>query len=92
MTMQQETATGNGRQRRKGRIQVPENESREQQFVRLAEKRVTAVMVKIRGIKNLARYPHTEEQAAKIVTALKTMAADIESAFNPVNEQADSKF
>ena len=91
MTMQQETATGNGT-RRKGRVQVPENESREQQFVRLAEKRVTAIKAKIRGIKNLARYPHTEDQAAKIVDALKAMATDIESAFNPVREQDDFKF
>jgi hypothetical protein len=66
---------------------VPANEKREDKFVRLALKRIGAVKAKIKGIKNLARYPHTEAQAAKIVAELKKMAADIEAAFVPAEDE-----
>lgn len=76
-------------ERRRGRVRVPEGERREDKFVRLALHRMTALKVKARQVKNLANYPHTEAQAAKIVGELKTLAAEIETAFVP---RSDDQF
>lgn len=51
--------------------------------MRLALKRINALKGKARQIRNLAAYPHTEEQAAKIISEVKQMAAYIEDAFAP---------
>jgi hypothetical protein len=83
MTNVETTTATNGKGKGGGGGRVPPNETREEKFVRLATARIGVVKSKIRLIKNLAHYPHTEEQAAKIVAELNKMAADIEAAFNP---------
>jgi hypothetical protein len=71
---------------------VPENEAREDKFVRLALKRMGALKSRVRQIGNLASYPHTDEQAAKIVAEVKRMAAYIEEAFTPEPETDEFNF
>ena len=74
MTASTETTTStNGKKRAARKASVPADESREDKFVRLAVQRMSALKGKIRQVKNLARYPHTEEQAKRIVTELKAL-------------------
>jgi hypothetical protein len=54
-------------------------ETKEEKFIRLAQKRVTRALRDIRLIGNLGSYPHTGEQAAKITSALVT-AVDVVAA------------
>jgi hypothetical protein len=70
---------------------VPEGETREDKFVRLALARMTALKQKAEQVKNLAAYPHTEYQANKIVAEFKTLAAEIEAEFKP-RGKADFSF
>jgi hypothetical protein len=71
---------------------IPENEAREQTFVRLAVARVSSMKAKVRLIKSLANYPHTEAQAAKIVAEFKKMSDDVEDAFSRKVESDEFKF
>lgn len=60
-----------------------DGESKEAKFVRLAVHRMNALKNRVRQVKNLARYPHTDEQAERIVGAFKEFADDVEKAFRP---------
>ena len=82
--------TTNGSRNKGKRWRVPADETKEQAFVRLALHRMNATKAKIRQVKNLARYPHTKEQANRIVSELKSLAAEVEAAFVP--READDTF
>jgi type VI protein secretion system component VasF len=91
--MSEQTTTTNGSAPKTARkTRAPAEESREDKFVRLAVQRMNALRGKIRQVKNLARYPHTEEQAKRIVSELKAFAADIEGAFVPREKNEDFRF
>ena len=78
------TETTNGTKKRAPRkATVPANESKEDKFVRLTLFRMKNVKSKVRQVKNLAAYPHTAEQAARIVAEFKALTAEIEKAFSP---------
>ncbi|MBR0879658.1 hypothetical protein ACVMGC_001060 [Bradyrhizobium barranii subsp. barranii] len=91
MTTAAETTTNNGKGRAP-RARIPEGEKREDKFVRLAIQRMNAVQSKIRQVKNLARYPHTEDQARRIINELRQMAIDIETAFTPREKPEQFRF
>jgi hypothetical protein len=64
---------------------VPENETKEQKFVRLAQKRVTNAVIKLRNIgklSNRAVYAYSDEQVAAIMSALYEEVSAIENAFH----------
>lgn len=56
---------------RKPRVKVDPNETREQKFARLANKRVNTVLKHIALVGNLASYPHSPEQGERIVSAIQ---------------------
>lgn len=56
-------------------------ETKAEAFVRLAGKRVSKALNDLRIIKNLGKYPHTVEQTAKILLALRQAVDDVEYAF-----------
>lgn len=66
----QQIQDGTTKRRQKG-SRVPDGESREQAFVRLARQRVTGLIAKYKHICNLGDYPHTAEQSEQIVAALQ---------------------
>ena len=61
-------------------------ETKEQKFTRLASKRTQAALTKIRLISNLASssYSYTDEQAAKIIGALREAVNALEAKFQKV--------
>ena len=82
----------NGGQRRAPRARVPANESREDKFVRLAEQRMPNVQKHMRLVCNLADYPHTDEQRSEILGELRSLVAEVETAFAPSNRRDAFKF
>lgn len=60
---------------------VPPKETREQKFTRLAIKRMRALKARMRLVKNLATYPHTKDQAEKIISECFKGVHEIKSAF-----------
>jgi hypothetical protein len=81
-----EQISANGNPQRE-RTAIPDGESREEKFVRLALQRMPNVQKHMRLIGNLAAYPHTEEQRLKILTELRKLVAEVESAFAPTNRR-----
>ena len=63
-----------------------QQESKEQKFERLAAKRTQTALGKIKLIGNLASssYRYSDEQAVKIVTALRQAVDTVEGKFNKV--------
>jgi hypothetical protein len=90
--MSEQIATTNSGKKRAARKTIPADEKKEDKFVRLALQRMNALRGKIRQVKNLARYPHTEDQAKRIVGELKTLAADIEASFVPREKNEEFRF
>jgi hypothetical protein len=66
------------------RVQIPEDETKEQRSVRLANMRVNTAIKKISLIENLAtgNYRYTDEQKEKIVAALSDAVLNVDNAFN----------
>jgi hypothetical protein len=89
MTNVEITTSGNGRRRTR---RIPDGEKREDKFVRLALYRVGKVKKTAQQIEILATYPHTEEQADKIIDEMKTITAEIEAAFARRRRTAEFKF
>jgi len=90
--MTEQTATTNGAKNRAARTMVSADETKEEKFVRLAVQRMNALKGKVRQVKNLARYPHTEDQGKRIVSEIKGLANDIEEAFGPRVKKDDFTF
>jgi len=69
-------------------------ESREERFKRIAQKRVNIALEKIRLIGNLAcpNYIYTPDQTEKIITALRTSIADVESKFKSTSQKNKTNF
>jgi hypothetical protein len=67
----------------------PVTESREEKFARLATKRTQAALVKIRLLGNLtsSSYRYTEEQATRIISALRQAVDEIEGTFKRIRGQ-----
>lgn len=86
------STTTNGKKKGARKTRVPANESKDEAFVRLTVHRMNGVMGKIRQLKNLARYPHTEEQAKRIISELKALVTDVEAAFAPREKNEQFKF
>jgi hypothetical protein len=86
-------SSSNGKSaRRAPRTRVPENESREDKFVRLAEQRMPNVQKHMRLVCNLADYPHTDEQRGDILGELRSLLGEVEAAFAPANRRDAFKF
>jgi hypothetical protein len=65
-----------------GGSRVPEDETREEQFVRLALERMPKLQRRMKTIANLASYPYTSEQRDKIMREIHALVAEVEAAFN----------
>jgi hypothetical protein len=65
---------------------IPENETKEAKFKRLAVARVNAALYKIKLVKNLAcaQYGYTDEDVRKIEVALSDAIVDCVNSFNHV--------
>ena len=74
--------------------EAPINESKEEKFKRLAEKRVNAALQKIGLIGNLANpnYSYSPEQVEKIIVALTANIAEVEEKFQKVLDRNRKKF
>ena len=70
------------------------DESKEEKFKRLAEKRVNAALDKIRLIGNLAgpQYTFTPEKIETIIAALKSAVAEVEEKFQKPLQKNSEKF
>lgn len=66
-------------------------ETPEQTFIRLAEKRMNNTLNNIRLIGNLANYPHSDEDTAKMFAALRSSIDACESLFTE-KEKFNPKF
>jgi hypothetical protein len=66
-----------------GRAAVPEDETKNEKFRRLAKARVNKVVKAITNIGKLAAsaYEYSPEEAAKVVGALQRAVADVEAKF-----------
>lgn len=73
--------------------EMPAQETKEQKFARLATKRTEAALTKIRLLGNLtgSSYRYTEEQASKIVGALRQAVDEVEAKFRKVRGQKVSE-
>lgn len=73
---------------------VDPDETPKQKFVRLGKYRMSKTLNDLRGVKNLARYPHDPEQGAKIVEALQEAVTSIERSFSegPTKERPTFDF
>lgn len=69
---------------------VAQPETREQKLVRLANKRVAAAITKLRLIGNLSAYRPTDEQVDKIMEAIGSSAAAVESRLRIKRQSEDS--
>lgn len=70
---------------------VSKDETPEQKFVRLGEYRMTKTLNVLRGVKNLARYPHSPEQGAAIMNALQEAVDSIGQSFSETTIGAKKK-
>jgi dTDP-4-amino-4,6-dideoxygalactose transaminase len=86
----EQPTTGNGHKR--GRNPIPADETRQEKFVRLALYRMTNLKSSARGIANLAKYPHTDEQRNKIISELRKIVAEIDIAFTPKTRDDNFSF
>ena len=68
---------------------APVQESKEAKFGRLATKRTQAALVKIRLLGNLtsSSYRYTEEQANRIISALRQAVDEVDGKFKKVRGQ-----
>jgi hypothetical protein len=73
-----------------GRKPAPENESKNDKFVRLASPRVTKAIKTIRTIANLGsvNYERTAEQVDKIILVLTAELASLKKALDPERKGA----
>ena len=71
------------------------NETKADKFTRLARKRMSVALDKIRIVGNLsstANYEYSEEQVAKMMAALRDEIAIIEHSFKPRDEKRNRGF
>ncbi len=70
-------------------VQQASGESKEQKFARLATKRTQAALGKIRLLGNLtgSGYRYTEDQANKVLAALRQAVDELEGKFRKVRGQ-----
>jgi hypothetical protein len=71
-------AKGPGRKRG---TTIPPDESREAKFTRLTLQRMPNFKKYARLICNLADYPHSDAQKARIISEVRRMAGEVEAAF-----------
>ncbi|HEY2244027.1 MAG TPA: hypothetical protein VGH47_07380 [Xanthobacteraceae bacterium] len=86
-TLRRAPTTDNGNGSR-----IPPDETRQEKFVRLAMYRMTNLKASARGIANLAKYPHTDEQRNKIMSELRKIVAEIDIAFTPKTRDDNFSF
>lgn len=63
---------------------VPENETKDQKFIRLARKRMTNAVIKLRNVAKLSNrnvYGYTDDQIAAILETLRDEVNAIENSF-----------
>jgi hypothetical protein len=94
--MDEQISTGNGKKvhsaRPSGRTPLPVDESREDKFVRLAQQRMSHVKKHTRLVANLATYPHTDAQRDRILSELRKLVAEVETAFAPTRRDDNFRF
>ena len=81
-----------GSERAKRTSTVKPGESRADKFTRLALARMPKVKKVMRMVCNLAKYPYSEAQAAKLIGEIDRMASEVEveAAFKPKGRNSDS--
>lgn len=72
----------------RGRKPVPENETREDKLIRLAEARVNAACKRIKLIGNLAAYKPTAAQTEQIMQALGMACANVNNRLDGVKAES----
>jgi len=80
---------GNG-EKAKRVSKITPGESRADKFTRLALARIPKAKKAMRMITNLAKYPYSEAQRAKLIGEINRMAAEVEAAFKPKGRSSDS--
>jgi len=75
---------------RKARAKLPEGESRQDKFVRLAERRMTKVRIAVRQVLMLGKYyPHNDEQRERVIGEMRRLALEVQAAFEPKPLRSD---
>lgn len=87
-TSQKTSATNQESTSRKGRKPIPENETREDKLVRLAEARVSKACKYIGLIGNLAAYKPNGEQIEQIMQALGMACARVNNRLDGVKGES----
>jgi len=85
-------STNGTEQKRKGRAAVPENETKEQKFKRLAEKRYKVIVKAIKGFGNLGNknaYGYNDLQIEKIFAGIEGAVRDTKAKFSKAEEKKD---
>ena len=77
---------------RKGRTPVDANETPEQKFRRLANKRVARTLNDLKLCANLGRYAHTPEQGQKILAVLANGYQSVADAFSKSEKNGKPTF
>ena len=78
----------------KTNIDIPENETKEERFIRIATPRVNGVIQKLEILSNCsgATYGYTEEQVAAMFDAIELAVANARKQFKPKIEKEKNKF
>ena len=78
----------------KTNINIPENETKNEKFVRIASPRVNAVIDKLDILSNCAssNYEHTEEQVESMFQAIRDAVDNCYSQFQPKVKSEKEKF
>lgn len=75
-------------------VEIPENETKNEKFVRIATPRVQAIISKIEILSNCAssNYEYTEEQVEAMFGAIMTSLTECKKSFQPKEKTEKEKF
>lgn len=75
-------------------VEIPENETKEERFVRIATPRVNAVIQKLEILSNCSgnTYGYTEEQIEAMFDAIELAVANARKQFQPKQQKEKNQF
>lgn len=78
----------------KNTIEIPENETKEERFIRIATPRVNAVLQKLEILSNCSgnTYGYTEEQIDAMFDAIELAVVNCKKQFQPKTAKEKSQF
>lgn len=78
----------------KNNIEIPENETKEERFIRIATPRVNAVLQKLEILSNCSgnTYGYTEEQIDDMFDAIELAVVNCKKQFQPKTAKEKNKF